>query len=103
MCVNGFSAKENNANGLSRMHLAKPFTQLYRFKLASDYPVIGGFSKLTTDEALVAKHLALFRVFSRSFSRLLRLSFFTLCCCPQIKSTVGSQNFRVLHFRFSKR
>ena len=26
------------------MHLAKPFAQLCRFKMASDYPVIGGFS-----------------------------------------------------------
>ena len=37
------SGKESNANDLSGMHLAKPFTQLYRFKIASDYLVIGWF------------------------------------------------------------
>ena len=40
--VNGFSAMESNDNSLSRMHLAKPFTQPCRFRMAPDYTVIGG-------------------------------------------------------------
>ena len=41
--VNRFLAEETDANSQSRMHLAKPFVQLYQLKMVSDYPVIGAF------------------------------------------------------------
>ena len=48
--INGFSSKEGNTNsGLRRIHLAKPFKQLYLFKMASDYPVIGGLQGCLLD------------------------------------------------------
>ena len=54
-CLQVFSNRESNANGLCRMHLhlAKPFSQFFRFKMASDYPVIGGLNFRCLCEAAI--------------------------------------------------
>ena len=41
---NWFSAQESNASGWSCMHEANPCAQLYRFKMAADYPGIHGLT-----------------------------------------------------------